>query len=118
MMKGFIKAHSNDGQPMNADDFQRAKLLSLLMFITTMQSAFWFESLLVPSTMGPCIPPVPMLPDDKAKQLMEGYLALMSAVAQFFPAPGDMESAVREMAVKLGIQIEVNMMAPSTKTPH
>lgn len=118
-MAGNTRLHAPGIKPMNPEEFKAAKLMGLLMFVSMMQKDFWFDESLVPGiNNAPPNSPQRHLATDKAKQLVDGYLALMSAVCKLFPAPGELETAVRALGLSMGIQIEVDLMAPSSNVPQ
>jgi hypothetical protein len=44
------------------------------------------------------------------------FFGLLKACQRFFPVPGTLESSVKQFALSIGIQIEIEQIAPSTLT--
>lgn len=119
IMAEYKKIHAPGARRMSPQEFEEAKLISLLAIVAML---FKDAQELHPRVNGDD----EAAAADAAQKLTAMLFGLLSACQRFFPSPAALESAVKRFSLSIGIQIDIEKikpgadmpMAPSSKVPQ
>lgn len=96
-------------RPMSPHEFKEAKLLSLLSIVAMIHKDFF-------TLPKPDDCESDAQADAAAKHITDMFFGLLQACQRFYRTPDELHADVQQFALSLGIQIDTELMAPSTET--